>query len=246
MFDLITGNVQHAPRHQAASVLVSIAAQVTVAAAILATTLLVIDMPVPKAEMMMAFVAAPPPPPPPPPPPKAPEPARSAPTPVATSGTAAPVEPPKEVVAEAPPPTHVDDEDVDGVPGGMVGGVVGGLEPVLPLPPPPPPPPPAPRRSGPIRVGGQIKEPALLHRVDPVYPSVAVSANIEGTVILEAIVDEEGRVESVKVLRSMGVLDRPAVHAVQQWRYSPVLLNGVPEKFILTVAVTFRLEVAKR
>ena len=97
-----------------------------------------------------------------------------------------------------------------------------------------------------MRVGGQIKEPALVYRVDPVYPGVAVSANIEGTVILEAIVDEEGRVESVRVLRSLTVLDKPAIDAVKQWRYSPFLLNGKPEKFILTVAVTFRLEGLKR
>src|SRR5688572_11590815 len=46
-----------------------------------------------------------------------------------------------------------------------------------------------------------------VYRVDPVYPPIAVSANIEGTVILEALVDRDGRVESVKVLRSMAVLD---------------------------------------
>ena len=95
-------------------------------------------------------------------------------------------------------------------------------------------------------MGGQIKEPALIYRVEPVYPGVAVSANVEGTVILEAIVDQEGRVESVRVLRSVSVLDRAAVEAVKQWRYSPVILNGIPEKFILTVAVTFRLEGSNR
>jgi len=240
MFDLITGNVQHAPRHQAASVLVSITAQAAIVGAIVLGTLLVVDSPVPRAAMMMAFVAAPPPPPP-PPPPKAPEPAQSASKPVPANPAAAPVEPPREIAPEAPP-VAFDDEEFDGVPGGVVGGVIGGLEPLAP-PPPPPPPPPA---RGPIRIGGVIKEPALLSRVDPVYPGVAISANIEGTVILEAVVDEEGRVESVKVLRSLSVLDKPAVDAVKQWRYSPVLLNGKPEKFILTVAVTFRLEALKR
>ena len=78
------------------------------------------------------------------------------------------------------------------------------------------------------------------------YPPIAVSATIEGTVILEALVDQDGRVESVKVLRSMTVLDRPAIAAVKQWRYSPVLSNGKPEKFILTVAITFRLEARQR
>ena len=129
------------------------------------------------------------------------------------------------------------------MPGGVIGGVAGGLEPLVP---PPPPPPPAPAPRGPVRIGGQLKEPALVYRVEPVYPGVAISANIEGTVILEAIVDEEGRVETVKVLRSLSVLDKPAIDAVKQWRYSPVLLNGRPEKFMLTVAITFRLESANR
>ncbi len=242
MFDLITGKVQHAPRHQAASVLVSIAIQVSIAGAILVGTLLFVASPVPREAMMMAFVA-PPPPPPVPPPPKAPEPARTASKPVTSNPAAAPVEPPQEIVPEAPP-AHFDDEEFEGVPGGVIGGVAGGLEALAPPPPPPPPPAPAPR--GPVRIGGQLKEPALLYRVEPVYPGVAISANIEGTVILEAVVDEEGRVEAVKVLRSLNVLDKPAVDAVKQWRYSPVLLNGKPEKFVLTVAITFRLEAVKR
>jgi protein TonB len=237
MFDLITGRVQHAPRHQAVSVLVTSVAQMMIASAIVLATLLVVESPLPQAAMMMAFVA-PPPPPPPPPPPKAPEPARlDASKPVPTTG-AAPVEPPAEITPERPP-VDFDDEEFEGVPGGIVGGIAGGLESLFP-PPPPPPTPPPPR--GPVRVGGQIKEPALISKVDPVYPGVAISANIEGTVILEAIVDEEGRVETVRVLRSVSVLDRPALEAVKQWRYSPVILNGRPEKFILTVAVTFRLE----
>ena len=241
MFDLITGNVQHAPRHQAASVLVSIAVQVSIATAILAGTVLFVASPVPREAMMMAFVA--PPPPPPPPPPKAPEPTQAESKPVPANPAAAPVEPPQEIAPEAPP-AGFDDEEFEGVPGGVVGGVLGGLEPLAPPPPPPPPLPPPSR--GPIRIGGQIKAPALIYRVEPVYPGVAVSANIEGTVILEAIVDEEGRVESVKVLRSLSVLDKPALDAVKQWRYSPVLLNGKPEKFILTVAITFTLEGLKR
>ena len=239
MFDLITGKVQHAPRHQAASVLVSIAIQVTIATALLAGTILFVATPLPREAMMMAFVA-PPPPPPAPPPPKPIEPAESTSKPAFANPAAAPVEPPQEIAPEAPP-TRFDDEEFEGVPGGVVVGVAGALESLAP---PPPPPPPAPR--GPIRVGGQIKEPALVYRVEPVYPGVAISANVEGTVILEAIVDEEGRVESARVLRSLSVLDKPAVDAVKQWRYSPVLLNGKPEKFILTVAVTFRLEGVKR
>jgi periplasmic protein TonB len=243
MFDLITGKVQHAPRHQTLPVFISVAAHVTIVGAMVTATAVAVSDDLPEMPTIMAFVAAPPPPSP-PPPPKAPEPARQfASRPVPTTGAAAPVEPPAEVAPERPP-SELDDEgfigSAGGVPGGIVGGVVGGLESLLPLPPPPP------ARRGPVRVGGQIKEPALIYRVEPVYPGVAISANIEGTVILEAIVDEDGRVETVRVLRSVSVLDRAAVEAVKQWRYSPVILNGKPETFILTVAVTFRLEEKKR
>jgi protein TonB len=77
--------------------------------------------------------------------------------------------------------------------------------------------------------------------VEPVYPGVAVSARIEGVVILEATVGRDGRVEEVRVLRSVPFLDRAATDAVLQWRYAPLLLNGKPERFILTVTLTFHL-----
>jgi protein TonB len=126
-----------------------------------------------------------------------------------------------------------------GVPGGVVGGIVGGL--VSAVPPPPPPPAPAPRE--PVRIGGQIKAPALLHRVEPIYPEVAALAQVAGIVILEAVVDEGGRVQSVKVLRSSHrLLDRAAEDALKQWRYSPLVLNGIPTRFVLTVTFSFNIE----
>jgi protein TonB len=93
-----------------------------------------------------------------------------------------------------------------------------------------------------VRIGGELKAPALLHRVEPVYPPLAMSANIQGTVILEATVDEEGRVQDLRVVSGQPLLQKAAIAAVQQWRYSPVLLNGRPTSFILTVVLTFHLE----
>jgi protein TonB len=242
MFDLITGATKHAPRHQIVPILVSIAAHTAVAGTILVGTVLFVREQLPEIPTMMAFVAVPPAPPLPPPPSPAPAPPKTrsvAANPVPTSGDVAPVAAPPQIVPEAPA-ADVDEAELaggeGGVPGGVPGGVVGGF--AAEIPPPPPPPRPVPR--GPIRIGGQIQQPTLVHRVDPVYPAIAISAGIEGTVILEAIVDEEGRVENLKVLRSNGVLDRPALEAVRQWRYSPVLLDGRPEKFILTVVVSFR------
>ena len=61
--------------------------------------------------------------------------------------------------------------------------------------------------------------------------------------ILEAIIDRDGTVADVKVLRSAGaLLDREALLAVRQWRYKPLLLNGQRERFILTVTLSFNLQ----
>ena len=95
----------------------------------------------------------------------------------------------------------------------------------------------------PLRVGGQIKPPELLHRVEPVYPEIAVNARVRGTVILEAQVDQEGHVVDLKVLRSASpLLDNAAIAAVKQWRYRPLVLNGQPQQFVLTVVLTFNLQ----
>ena len=244
MFDLITGKAIHTPYTPAVPILVSTAAHMAVAGLLIVLPWLYLTDQLPTPSTMVAFVAAPPAPPsPPPPPPRAPAPARSpVAKPVPTARVAAPIEAPAQVVSEPPAPDFGEEGIPGGVeggiPGGVIGGIVGGF--TMEIPPPPPPAPPAPR--GPIRIGGEIQQPALVYRVEPVYPAFAVAAHIEGMVILEAIVNEEGRVEDLKVLRSIRVLDQAALAAVRQWRYSPVLLNGRPEKFILTVVVSFKLK----
>ena len=116
-------------------------------------------------------------------------------------------------------------------PGGVVGGVVGGL---LGGPPPPPP-------VRVVRIGGQIIAPKLVKKVPPVYPPLATQGRISGIVILEAQVDVNGRVKTAKILRGHPIFDEAAVAAVTQWRYKPLLLNGEPTEFILTVTVFFNV-----
>jgi protein TonB len=74
-----------------------------------------------------------------------------------------------------------------------------------------------------------------------VYPSIAQSARVQGVVILEATIGENGRVKDVKVLRSIPLLDQAAIDAVRQWEYTPTLLNNVPVPVIMTVTVQFTL-----
>ena len=99
-----------------------------------------------------------------------------------------------------------------------------------------------PKPPGPVRPGGNILPPSRTSYVAPVYPPVAITARREGTVVLEALIDETGTVRDVTVLRSVPLLDRAAIEAVRQWRYSPTRLNGVPVAILMTVNVTFTLK----
>jgi protein TonB len=116
--------------------------------------------------------------------------------------------------------------------GGTVGNRLGGLAEA-------PPPPPSPM---PIRVAGNIRAPAKIRNVQPVYPLIAQSARVQGIVILEATIDATGKVGDVRVLRSIPLLDQSAIDAVRQWEYQPTLLNGVRVPVIMTVTVNFTLQ----
>ena len=241
MFDLITGDARHIPNHNAVPLLMSSMAEAVLVTMAVAVPLLFVANTVPEVPSIMAFVtAAPPPPPPPPPPPRAPEAARQAAT--VAKGPVIPLEAPSEIKPEAPAP--IVDEGVPGgveggIPGGVVGGVLGGMLEAAP----PPPPPPAPIQAKPVRIGGDLKAPALLKRVEPLYPPIAVQAHLTGVVILEATVNEHGTVDDVRVLRSVNqILDREAVTAVRQWQYSPLSLNGHASPFVLTVTLSFFIQ----
>jgi protein TonB len=251
MFDLVTEKADRPFKEPALLPRVlSMLVHVGVLTLVIAIPLMTVTQALPDVPMIMAFVAnssAPPPPPPPPPPAPAPRAASKAataqPTPSANA-FAAPLEAPSEIRPEPPgnPSAGVVGGVEGGVEGGVLGGIVGGIvSNVAPPPPPPPPPPPA---QTPVRTGGQIKTPALLYRVEPVYPDLAAAAHVTGMVILEAVVDPTGCVQSVKVLRSAHpLLDREAVTALKQWRYAPLSLNGIPTPFALTV--TFNFSVAR-
>ena len=79
-----------------------------------------------------------------------------------------------------------------------------------------------------LRVGGAIKPPIRLVNVNPVYPEDAKAAGIEGVVILEIVIGQDGSVIEVQVVRSIPELDQAAIDAVSQWQYQPTLLNGEP------------------
>ena len=75
----------------------------------------------------------------------------------------------------------------------------------------------------------------------PHYPPHAQAARVEGTVVLDAVIDPTGRVTDVRVTHSVNLLDQAAVEAVRQWRFTPTLLNGETVSILLTVTVRFTL-----
>jgi protein TonB len=243
MFETISTK-RATPKRRFATVLLAAFAQVALVAGVVVTTLLAADV-LPDPPDMMAFVvAAPPPPPPPPPAPPKPaeptsEPVRSAPQPVVQPApsqpiVAAPVEAPSAIApetgreAEALRPFEASLERAS------EGGVIGGVSDAPPVPPP-----------AIVRIGGSMKTPRLARRVEPVYPDIAQRAAIEGIVILEATVGEDGRVDGVKVLRSQSLLEQAAIDAVKQWQYEPLIYGGRPTPFVLTVTLSFNLAAAR-
>lgn len=105
-----------------------------------------------------------------------------------------------------------------------------------------PPPEPGPVKAPePVRVGGTIRNPIKVFNVDPVYPPMAQAAGVQGIVIIEATIGEDGRVINARILRSKPLLDQAALAAVQQWRFTPTMLNGQPVPVIMTVTVHFTL-----
>lgn len=94
----------------------------------------------------------------------------------------------------------------------------------------------------PVRRSEGVQEALLIHRVEPTYPPLARQARIEGTVRLHAVIDREGRVESLEVLSGPPLLVQAALAAVRQWRYQPTLLSGVPVEVETYITVIFQLQ----
>ena len=87
-----------------------------------------------------------------------------------------------------------------------------------------------------------VKPPKLIKRVEPVYPDDARKAGIEGTVTVEATTDDRGRVQKVRILKSVPELDQAAVDAVKQWVYEPMLIDGKPKGIVVTITCRFSLD----
>ncbi len=95
--------------------------------------------------------------------------------------------------------------------------------------------------EGPVRVSKQVLAARSIDKARPAYPQEAKDARAQGKVVLEVLVDKEGRVSRVTVLSGPELLRDSAATAVRQWTYRPMLLNGEPVEVISLVDVNYDL-----
>jgi len=92
-----------------------------------------------------------------------------------------------------------------------------------------------------LKVPNEAMQQRIRHLVRPEYPEDARQAGVQGTVVLDAVVNPEGAVTHVKFVSGPEQLSSAAIDAVRWWRYEPYLVNGQPATIETTVAVDFRL-----
>jgi protein TonB len=127
-----------------------------------------------------------------------------------------------------------------GIPGGQLGGVIGGIlssaANVSPVP----------KLSASavpqrIRISQGVTKGQLIEKVEAKYPAIALSARIQGEVLLKAIISKSGDIENLEQVSGHPMLVPAALDAVKQWKYKPFLLNGLPVEVETMVTVRFRI-----
>jgi protein TonB len=115
---------------------------------------------------------------------------------------------------------------------GSISNLFAGTRPALPTPPP--------TITHVIRKSSML-EGNLLRRVEPVYPPLAKTARIQGSVVLVAVISKAGTIDNLHAVSGPPMLVPAAVNAVSQWRYRPYILNNEPIEVETQITVNFLL-----
>jgi protein TonB len=101
----------------------------------------------------------------------------------------------------------------------------------------------APRSDEPIHVGAGVTPPEIVTRIEPRYTDIARHAGTEGVVVLQAVIDEQGMVTNLSVIKGLPMgLEQAALDAVRQWRFKPALQQGRPVKVYYNLTVRFSIQ----
>ncbi len=105
------------------------------------------------------------------------------------------------------------------------------------------PPPPLPlSRPELMRVGSGYMQSKIVRKIEPLLPEVTTLKRLDADLHLEVIVDEQGIVQSARVLYGGGhpSINEAATEAVKKWKYTPTYLNGIPIKVVFELVLPFR------
>jgi len=135
--------------------------------------------------------------------------------------------PSQEEGAEAP---NISGGSADANAGGMEAGLAPGSakQPAVP--------------EAPLPIGGDVKSAKLISSVSPTYPLLAKNQHISGDVLIDALIDANGHVTTMKVISGPTLLHQSAMAALRLWKYQPASLDGKPVPMHLTVTLQFRLQ----
>lgn len=117
----------------------------------------------------------------------------------------------------------VEGGEIGGVPGGVIGGVIGGTG------------------TGPVPVRDFDRGPRPLRVTKPAYPQEAFVKKVEGTVLIEILIDASGQVVRARVVHSVPLLDRAALECVREWLFQPAVKQGRPVATVAMAPVSFRI-----
>jgi periplasmic protein TonB len=96
--------------------------------------------------------------------------------------------------------------------------------------------------AAPVPTGGDVKPAKLISSVPPIYPALAKNQHVSGNVLVDALIDSNGHVTTMKVVSGPTLLHQAAMDALRQWKYQPAMLDGKPVPMHLTVVIQFRLQ----
>jgi protein TonB len=77
--------------------------------------------------------------------------------------------------------------------------------------------------------------------VPPVYAPMAITAGVQGSVVVQATVNERGRVTEARIVESIPMLNQAVIDAVKQWEFEPVRVAGAPAQVAIVVTANFTL-----
>jgi protein TonB len=94
----------------------------------------------------------------------------------------------------------------------------------------------------PLPIGGDVKSAKLISSVAPTYPLMARNQHVYGDVLIDALIDANGHVTTMKIISGPALLHQAAMTALRQWKYQPASLDGKAVPMHLTVTMKFRPE----